>query len=49
MLGIGACGTVRVNSSGVPPKLHDSRKSISWNKISGGPADSEDKVLAVQW
>ena len=48
-LGIGACGTARVNSSAFPLKLHDSRKNIPWNEISGGPADVEGKVLAVQW
>ena len=48
-LGIGACGTARVNSSAFPPELHDSRKHIPWNEMSGGPADAEGKVLAVQW
>jgi len=47
--GIGACGTARVNASAFPPDLYDSRKNISWNEVSGGPADMEGKVLALQW
>lgn len=48
-LGIGACGTARVNASAFPPELHDDRKNIPWNEVSGGPADVGGKVLAVQW
>jgi len=48
-LGIGACGTAWVNASAFPPNLHDSRKNIPWNEITGGPADMEGKVLALQW
>ena len=46
-LGIGACGTARVNVSAFPSDLHDSRKNIPWNEVSG--ADMEGKVLALQW
>jgi len=48
-LGMGACGTARVNTSAFPPDLHDDRKHIPWNEVSGGPADATGKVLAVQW
>jgi len=48
-LGIGACGTACVNVSAFPPDLYDSRKDIPWNEVSGGPADMEGKVLALQW
>ena len=48
-LGIGACGTARVSKSAFPPRLHDSRKNIPWNEVSGGIADSAGKVLALQW
>jgi len=48
-LGIGACETARVNGSAFPPDLHDSRKNIPWNEVSGGPANMEGKVLALQW
>ena len=48
-LGMGACGTARVNTSAFPPALHDERKNIPWNEVSGGPADAAGKVLAVQW
>ena len=47
-LGKGACGTARVNASAFPLDLHDSRKNIPWNEVSGGPADMEGKVLALQ-
>jgi len=48
-LGMGACGTARVNNSAFSPELHDDRKAIPWNEVSGGPADIGGKVLAVQW
>jgi len=48
-LGIGACGTARVNTSAFPPNLHGERKNIPWKEVSGGSADAAGKVLAVQW
>ena len=47
-LGIGACGTARVNRSAFPPELDDKRKNIPWNEVSGGTADLAGKVLALQ-
>ena len=47
--GIGACGTARVNSGAFPPELHDDRKSIPWNEISGGPVGHKGMVLGIQW
>ena len=46
---IGGCGTARVRKTAFPPYLHDDRSSIPWNELSGGPAGSAGKVLAVQW
>ena len=34
-LGIGACGTARVNKSAFPPDLVDQRKNIPWNEMTG--------------
>jgi len=48
-LGIGGCGTARVRKTAFPPYFHDDRSSIPWNELSGGPAASAGKVLAVQW
>ena len=48
-LGIGACGTARVNKSAFPLDLVDERKNIPWNEISGESADPEGRIFAFQW
>ena len=48
-LGMWTCGTARVNTSAFPPALHDERRNIPCNEVSGGPADAAGKVLALQW
>ena len=48
-LGIGGCGTARINAGAFPIQLHDGRKAIPWNEVSGGPVGQEGKVLGVQW
>jgi len=48
-LGIGAYGTARGNKSAFPPDLVDERKSIPWNEMTGGSADPDCRILAVQW
>ena len=48
-LGIGGCGTARVNAGAFPIGLHDERKGIPWNEVSGGPVGYEGKVLGIQW
>ena len=44
--GIGACGTVRTNSSGFPPILKIKNKNLEWDTLSGVVVDD---VLAVLW
>lgn len=46
--GMGACSTVRVNTSAVPLAVPNDKNHIHWNKVSGGRADATGKVLAVQ-
>ena len=44
--GIGACGTVRTNSSGFPPILKVKNKNLEWDTLSGVVVND---VLAVLW
>lgn len=48
-LGIRACSTARVRKTAFPPHLHDDRSCILWTTLSGGPAGTTGKVLAIQW
>lgn len=48
-LGIGACGTARVNKSAFPPDLVDKRKNIPWNEMKEESADQEGRILGFQW
>jgi len=50
-LGMGACGTARVNISAFPPNVYNERKNIPSKEVSGGraSADAAGKVLTVQW
>ena len=48
-VGLGACGTARVNRKAYPPHLDDKRHNIPWNEVSGGSACPSGSVLAVQW
>ena len=38
-----------MNAGAFPVQLHDERKGIPWNEISGGPVGQGGKVLGVQW
>jgi len=48
-VGLGACGTARVNRKAYPPHLDDKHPNIPWNEVSGGSACPGGTVLAVQW
>lgn len=48
-VGLGACGTARVNWKAYPPHHDDKRPNIPWNEVSGGSACPGGTVLAVQW
>ena len=47
-LRMGAYSIGKVNTSAFSPQLHDNRKNIPWNEISGGQADVVSQVLADQ-
>src|SRR5207244_2605901 len=47
-IGIGACGTARINSSRFPPELKVKKnQKLDWNVLSGVVID--ESVLAVFW
>lgn len=49
-LGIGACGTARVQNGRFPEEHNNISKNIPWNTVSGGGVSgSNGLVLAMQW